>query len=602
MRTSITPTRDPLRAYARVHAFYQLLRFTSPPQPVSFIAFQAPFVFAALAVPSRALLAASAAANVVTILVHLPAVVDMDHWALHTDVAVLLALLLVDGDAGFISRVVRVQMAIYYCAAGVWKMTDDHADPRLSCSSMMLVQIMCGWLPEALLAPSLVALVVHVAPTVTLIVEMGVCALLLSPRRALQQAGVLLALALHVGIMIAPPPLSIADFGALSASRLFWLLPEAGAQAVGELAAAAAGGNHSLGVAACVALVAAVGSLISAVHGSAERVLANVAFCALAALLCRAMALDGALRPRAAATIPPHGREPPLPAMARALRGGLIVAALVYGFGLPMLGLLDVGASTMFSHIKQHGGNSHAFLPVGLLQRWLAHSSPADHAALGPLADLAGGVVRVEHSTSHVLNSAYPGEVEAIHPEPLARRVLRATGHEARLFTHPGVRARNLRGKSLEAGGGLTAFGLGLLFAQGSNGADGKPFVRYTLPAFEVRMMLEIMRREQERFTLVYTRIAGSPPHGDHEGAEAWRAHGCGLRVTLHETPSQRACSVVDTCSSRGWLAERLAARRCDNDELVLLDAPSSWLARTLLLSNPYPILEPRGRYCGSSG
>ena len=59
-------------------------------------------------------------------------------------------------------------------------------------------------------------------------------------------------------------------------------------------------------------------------------------------------------------------------------------------------------------------------------------------------------------------------------------------GHEqfrglnvARLFTHPGVRERNLRGKNLEVGGGLTAFGLGLVSKQSSaNGAEGRSFIR----------------------------------------------------------------------------------------------------------------------------
>ena len=45
-----------------------------------------------------------------------------------------------------------------------------------------------------------------------------------------------------------------------------------------------------------------------------------------------------------------------------------------------------------------------------------------------------------------------------------------------------------------------------------------------------------------------------------------------------------------------GWADEECAA-----DELALL-GPPGWLAPMLLLSNPYPILEPAGRYCGSSG
>jgi hypothetical protein len=113
-------------------------------------------------------------------------------------------------------------------------------------------------------------------------------------------------------------------------------------------------------------------------------------------------------------------------------------------------------------------------------------------SSLGPLADFAGGVVRVEHSTSAYLNGYYPGETLAIEPEPLVRNTLQAHGHVARLFTHPGVRARNIRGKNLGVGGGLTAFGMGLIFRQQANGAHGRPFIRYTLPALEMRMMLQV--------------------------------------------------------------------------------------------------------------
>ena len=96
------PTPCPWRAYARVHAFYQLCRFTSPPEPTRFIALQAPFVLAALVRPSaKATLIGSAWC---TIAWHLPAVVDMDWWAMNTDAAVILALLLVSGGTPPSSR------------------------------------------------------------------------------------------------------------------------------------------------------------------------------------------------------------------------------------------------------------------------------------------------------------------------------------------------------------------------------------------------------------------------------------------------------------------------------------------------------------------
>ena len=65
--------------------------------------------------------------------------------------------------------------------------------------------------------------------------------------------------------------------------------------------------------------------------------------------------------------------------------------AAFYAFGLPMLGLIDVGSCAMFANLKAHGGSNHLFLPTGLLQRWFAGAAPDGSRSL--LDDLKGGVV-----------------------------------------------------------------------------------------------------------------------------------------------------------------------------------------------------------------
>ena len=44
-------------------------------------------------------------------------------------------------------------------------------------------------------------------------------------------------------------------------------------------------------------------------------------------------------------------------------------------------------------------------------------------------------------------------EVQVLEPEPVVRQRLREVGHTGRLFSHPGARVRNLRGKSMDVGG-----------------------------------------------------------------------------------------------------------------------------------------------------
>merc|ERR1712137_995533 len=114
----------------------------------------------------------------------------------------------------------------------------------------------------------------------------------------------------------------------------------------------------------------------------------------------------------------------------RFLTIGFEGAAAFYAFGLPMLGLIDVGACHMFAQLKLHGGSNHLFLPAGLVQQWLAMESPQTHWAGG----FAGGVVRVEYTNSRFSNGQFPGEMAHISPEPLVRAKLRANGHVCRVF------------------------------------------------------------------------------------------------------------------------------------------------------------------------
>ena len=183
------------------------------------------------------------------------------------------------------------------------------------------------------------------------------------------------------------------------------------------------------------------------------------------------------------------------------------------------------------------------------------------------------------------------------------------------MFSHPGARARNIRGKVITVGGGLTFLGLGCA-ATRSQLNEVSEFIRYSLPALEVRTMLAEMRRRGEAFTLEYTRIRGPIPWGIDE-AERWRIDGCGTRVSLREDGrGGRECLSVDTCDdsplpdSPNAAVNRLVSRsrRCAHDEIAMIDARPGLLASTLLASNPYPIMRWNdgshiyGRLCGTSG
>ena len=64
------------------------------------------------------------------------------------------------------------------------------------------------------------------SPLTTIVGETSIGALLLAPSSypRLHRAGLALALLLHAGIALTPPPNNIAEYGIMSAARLSWLL------------------------------------------------------------------------------------------------------------------------------------------------------------------------------------------------------------------------------------------------------------------------------------------------------------------------------------------------------------------------------------------
>ena len=83
------------------------------------------------------------------------------------------------------------------------------------------------------------------------------------------------------------------------------------------------------------------------------------------------------------------GKRTPSSGSKRLFFGVFTGVAAFYAFGLPMLGLIDVGSCAMFANLKAHGGSNHLFLPTGLLQRWFAGAAPDGSSCAMPLSFLA---------------------------------------------------------------------------------------------------------------------------------------------------------------------------------------------------------------------
>ena len=173
------------------------------------------------------------------------------------------------------------------------------------------------------------------------------------------------------------------------------------------------------------------------------------------------------------------------------------------------------------------GGSNHLLgLPTSLLQRWYEHA--------GAASVFSGGVVRIERTNSSAILKAYPGEVSA-SLQPAAVALLRRLGHSARQWNPSYSRVEG--GEAPEA---------------------GAPFVRFTLPAWEVRRLIREARACGEPFRLEYTQLAGS-------GDERWRHTSTGRRVVV----------TSDECTV--WSAETEPPSPCGEDELPRMPPPERW-------------------------
>jgi uncharacterized membrane protein YphA (DoxX/SURF4 family) len=159
----------------------------------------------------------------------MPVMWDSYYWCLQVDGGLLLCvgyLALVrglsadshaDSLAAWWATTARQQLAIFYLAAGVWKVNTSFLDARTSCAPIFVLTLLqtLGYTPPPLRASQLALL----APGVTILGELTIGILLLLPSRAAVRIGVLSALLLHLGIALTPPPNNATPFSPSSSHR-----------------------------------------------------------------------------------------------------------------------------------------------------------------------------------------------------------------------------------------------------------------------------------------------------------------------------------------------------------------------------------------------
>lgn len=550
-------TRDLLTSYVRIWSLWQLFQ-SSILSSLSSLVFTSASENATLESPSAGLASLTCVLSIIVVNMFptvpiviissgvaiiskatlVPAIYDFEYWGIHLQLTVLLIGLhaLIANHCQPISSiqrnlvaeqcglVIRTQMVIFYSAAGFWKLNNSFWNSTVSCAPVLFVQLLATYLPAAFITQGLVNFVVRVSPAITIAVELTIPLLLAIPGK-LRLLGVALGILFHLIILFAPSPNNAGGFAVTAVCFYFFFLPNAAADTVKANLQVPSLRSVS---AMCVVMF---GMCIGVHKGDyAFPIYFALLTVVLPALHTSSIRIHTASAPSNAISVP------------RGIKSAILGLAVVYAYLLPVLGLQDMGAVTMFANLHVYSGSNHFLLPTGLLFSWYGSYGSASAGAT-----FSGGVVRVDSTNSSYVNERYPAEVTAMLEPAGVSTLLRAAGHTGRQFDPY---------ETVVLGPGFVSRRV------------GGPFVPYLLPAVELRRLLAKARSAGESFSLVYSKLPTNSS-SKHERVyleeEGGRLQNCTL------WPSGKACVSTE----------------------VALQPPPSWWASRFLRFFPIPV-EPQ--------
>ncbi len=564
------PAREHLAAYLRFWAanrFWSLCLYPSAPE----LALALLSGFAALRPPERWSLALLAHAGYVFWqCCELPFIFTSDAWCALLDVGVIASSLRFmacrrevddcsprarrNAMAAEIGATATVQLGILYFACGVWKLNTGHLNPRTSCATILFVQLLSAWLPEALLSPWLLELVGWAAGPSTIAIEcaLGLLLLFAPSRRRTTQLAVLLGLALHTLIALVPPPNNAGIFGMKLMPRYVFLLPHATAT-VSDAACRAPDTTTRVLTASTVAGVLGAATALGRQIGGGElgaTVSADWAvpmFTAQALLLGSALwkdLQDYRLGPKASGSATHLARWD-------LVRAGVAGLTLIYAFVPLLLGTGDIGTvAGPFSNLRTHGSSNHLLFPTGLL-----HSDDAAGSSA-----FGSGIVRIDGTNSSFIDAIFPNEVSGGF-SPQLRLQLQTAGHSGREWMP-------LISRLLGAYDGF------------SDSQHESNFTRYTVPAFELR---RLVMEAPPGYWLEYTKLPVQDGPWDSQNSLLASA-----KVGSSSVVPAAVRFEVSVNGARHCQVGENAV--CEPNEVVLLPPPS-WLALKFALFYPQPLL-----------
>ena len=472
----------------------------------------------AMATGSKSAMILASLANMGRTWLKLPEVWDNYYWDLQTD----LAFIVCAGSLRKMAAILKWQYPFFYTAAAFWKINGAFLDPKSSCATIFTLQHLGAVFGEET-ALKVVPLVALASPAMTLALEsLAGLGMFFRP-----EIGALFAFVLHSMISLTPRPNNISSFSAKCAPKL---LLYADIDVVASMIRKSRIVIFGLFLPVYVALL------------RSDKVTANWWSQDYATAIFFPQALLSSVAIVATMKMKKTSKRTPLLAYAFGL------LAFMYSYLLIPLGVNDLGAPSMYSNLKFHGGSNHLLMPTAYLQRTRFDDTSSV---------FFGGIVRVEDTNSSFIRQLYPGD-QTDELEPLSMpALLTKAGYTPPRMYHPAV------GRVI----GLMAR------------PPRQSWVPFTFFAFELRRLVAEANADNEGpFSITYARLPGM------EGDELWRAEAFVSKTTAHfdHNGSLTTCKTTHSSSSM--------TQDCAQDEIAKLP-PLPWYALKTMLFLPYPVL-----------
>jgi len=499
---------------------------------------------------------------IVTTLQAAPFVWEMDYWTLLMDLGVVVAIFagLVEGRrernalAADIASTVCPVFVILMFSAGFWKLNTTFLDYRTSCATPFLIQLVAAYIPESLTPAWLPWLLVRAGPLIGTNVECLYPALLVFPGWP-RYLGLVIGSLFHLGIAWCPLPNNAGMFSLHCLAGAYALfLPASTAAAWGKLAAPCNFIPRCLRK--CIWALLMVSVVAGVFWAGIGETLIPYACTAISLGCYAAIYIDFKGRSGPWLSRPTiFAKAPNAGLTARSCRWLMLILTFLFSYVFLILGLMDMSNNEVFGSLHQHGGSNHLLLPTQVLQRYFA--DPANAAEWPWLSEnFQGGVVRIDSTDSDTINQIYPGGCTSLLPSRAAK-LLADHGHVATEFQFEV--ARVLGPQVLPAN------------------TPGPDFVRYTIPALELRRIISEATAAKTEFSLNYTR----PAKGQFIPEKWWYNTG--------DAPVDFV-QVVYKVDGQGQASCTAGGVACAPEELVLQSPPRGWGAK-FLVHTPHAII-----------